>query len=415
MEHGEKQHNYTRRRCSGGSYRRRAIQRRPMKSIPFYSRHNQVYPVLRQGRAAVEKHFSDRDGWRRERELYAVLSGSIPVPEVLGEEPGLLVLEYENHPTLLAELERQKRDGFDAAPWQGLASWLRQCHGLCGQLPTDGNLSNFLWNSGADQIIGLDLEGYGPDSLNRCGARLAAAVLTCAPEDTGLRRQIAGVLGAELSVPDDLLNEVRRGLAACRRGAGKALSGVVLAGGRSRRMGESKAGLVLAGRTLLQRQVDKLRALDIEDVMLSGADCTALPGTRTVPDEYRGQGPLGGLHACLRAARNDTCLVVSVDAPLIPHAALAHLCQAHSGGVTVLRHGGWEEPLMGVYDRAVSGRIAARLEAGERAVRGLKRTVRWQCFDYAGPEELLMNCNTPEEFAAAKGLVRAYAAAGLEL
>ena len=182
------------------------------------------------------------------------------------------------------------------------------------------------------------------------------------------------------------------------------LSGIVLAGGLSRRMGQNKAELRLNGKTFLELQIDKFRELGIEDVMLSGADCPALPGVRVIPDEYTGRGPLAGLHACLRAAVNPACLVLSVDVPLVPSNALAQLCRAHGGGVTVLRHGDWEEPLIGVYDRAVAADIAALLETGRGAVRALRQTVLWRCFDYPGPEELLINCNTPEDFAAAKKL-----------
>ena len=182
------------------------------------------------------------------------------------------------------------------------------------------------------------------------------------------------------------------------------LSGIVLAGGLSRRMGQNKAELRLNGKTFLEIQVEKFRVLGVEDIMLSGAGCPALPGARVIPDEYTGRGPLGGLHACLRAARNPSCLVVSVDVPLSPVSALAQLCRAHSGGVTVLRHGDLEEPLIGVYDRAVAEDIAALLDSGKGAVRTLKGTVGWSYFDYPGPEELLVNCNTPEDFAAAKRL-----------
>ena len=374
-----------------------------MNTVPFFSRRNQVYPVIWQGRATVEKHFADQSDWRREKELYALLAGKLPLPTVLRAEPGLLVLEYKNSPTLLSELERQEETGFDPAPWQGLAAWLRRCHGLCGQLPTEGNLRNFLWDGAKCHVIGLDLEGYRSDSLERCGARLMAALLSYDPAGTDIKQQAAGVLGLELGVADKLLSEARQALSAHRRGRQhKPLSGIVLAGGKSRRMGQDKAGLVLGGKTLLQRQVDKLRALGIEDIMLSGAGCPALPGVRVIPDELPGNGPLGGLHACLRCAKEDACLVLSVDAPLIPAAALAHLHQCHTGGVTVLRHGTIEEPLIGVYDRAVSNQIAALLNAGERSVRALKGAVRWQGFHYLGPEELLTNCNTPEEFAAAK-------------
>lgn len=193
------------------------------------------------------------------------------------------------------------------------------------------------------------------------------------------------------------------------------MSGIILAGGASRRMGQDKAGLRLMGKTLLQRQADKLHTLGIQDVMLSGADCPDLPGARVIPDESPGKGPLGGLHACLRSARNPSCLVVSVDTPLIPAATLAHLCRAHRAGVTVLRHAGQEEPLLGVYDRCVADSISALISAGKYSVRALQDTVCWNCFDYSGPEELLINCNTPEDFAAAKEIAEAYAFAGLPI
>ena len=182
------------------------------------------------------------------------------------------------------------------------------------------------------------------------------------------------------------------------------LSGIVLAGGLSRRMGQNKAELRLNGKTFLEIQVEKFRALGVVDVMLSGTGGPAWPGTRVIPDEYTGKGPLGGLHACLKAARNPVCRVLSVDVPLIPSATLAQLCRTHRGGITVLRHGDLEEPLIGVYDRVVAEDIAALLEAGRGAVRALRETVRWNSFDYLGPEELLINCNTPEDFTVAKNL-----------
>lgn len=388
-----------------------------MKRIPFYSKRNQVYPVLRQGRAAVEKRFVQLDDWRREYALYTELYGRLPVPRVLDCQPGVLVLEHRRELTLLDELERQERQGFDPAAWESLAAWLRQCYTLCGRLPEDGSLRNFLWSPSAGQVIGLDLECYyGSYPLERCGARVIAAILTYTPEHTDIKRQAAGTLSEKLCVSEALVREALRTLRA-RRGQKHAVSfsGIVLAGGRSRRMGRNKAELTLMGKTLLQRQVEKIQALGIRDIMLSGESCPALPGVRVIPDEYTGKGPLGGLHACLRAAQNSACLVVSVDTPLVPAAVLAHLCQAHGGGVTVLRCGGQEEPLLGVYDCRAAGAISALIEDGGYAVRGLREVVPWSDFDYLGPEDLLMNCNTPEEFEAVKSLAQSYASAQLPI
>ena len=385
-----------------------------MNRIPFYSRRNQVCPALWHGRGAVEKHFAEMDGWRREDRLYAALDGKLPLPKVFSRQPGLLVLEYRREHTLLDELERQEREGFDPAPWRALAAWLRQCHRLCGRLPEEGNLRNFLWEPSDSRVIGIDLECYGPDAPDRCGARHMAAILSYTPEFTRIKRRAAGVLAEELDVPESLAGDALRDLRGWRSGRRAVpLSGIILAGGASRRMGQNKAELRLMGKTLLQRQIEKMSALGIQDVMLSGADCPALPGVRVIPDEYPGKGPLGGLHACLRAARNPSCLVVSVDAPLIPAATLSHLRQSHRAGVTVLRHAGREEPLLGVYDRCAVEFISAQIGAGNYAVRALKDTLCWDCFNYLGPEELVMNCNTPEDFAAAKEIAEAYASAGL--
>ena len=90
--------------------------------------------------------------------------------------------------------------------------------------------------------------------------------------------------------------------------------------------------------------------------------------------------------------------------PLIPISALARLCRAHRGGITVLHHHEREEPLIGVYDRHVSDSISELIGAGRYAVQALKDLIPWTCFDYPGPEELLINCNTPEDFALAKRL-----------
>ncbi len=186
---------------------------------------------------------------------------------------------------------------------------------------------------------------------------------------------------------------------------GRPLSGIILAGGKSKRMGQNKANLLLHGRSLLQWQVDKMRTLGIRDILLSGKDCPTLPGTRVIPDLLPNRGPLGGLHACLSAANNSRCLVLSVDAPLVPVSVLEQLCTAQTEGVCVLRHSGGTEPLIGVYDSSISQAILPMIANGSDRVQSLKDYVPWYFWDYSGPQEAVMNCNTPEEFFQAKKLL----------
>ena len=181
------------------------------------------------------------------------------------------------------------------------------------------------------------------------------------------------------------------------------VSGVVLAGGRSRRMGTKKADLKLGGRTLAEIQVQKLRNLGIDDVMISGYD-GSVEGARTVADIYAGKGPLGGIHACLKAAEHPACLLISVDAPLVPEETLKALVEAHEGPATVLCLNGKIEPLMAVYDLAVAASAEEWIRNNDFAVRRIADTLRLKKLEYTGDPELLLNCNTPEEFEKAKSL-----------
>ena len=98
-------------------------------------------------------------------------------------------------------------------------------------------------------------------------------------------------------------------------------SAAVLAGGYSSRMGQDKAALPVGEGTMLEHMVRKLKDLGLEDIMISGSDQT-VDGARNVPDVYPHRGPLSGIHSCLREAKGDAVLFLSVDLPFFPAAAL---------------------------------------------------------------------------------------------
>ena len=218
------------------------------------------------------------------------------------------------------------------------------------------------------------------------------------------------VLAERLEVSELAVHMARAELQRFReKKAGRKFSGIVLAEGKSSRMGQNKAELRLQGKSLLEWQVEKLRAIGIHDILLSGANCQNLPGTRVVPDLYPDRGPLGGLHACLRAAENPQCVVVTVDTPLLPASILSKMCRAHECGVTALQHGEKLEPLIAVYDCSISEEIEPLIAQHSAPVRALRDRVDWSTFCYRGSEDLLLNCNTPEEFRAAEDYLAAEA------
>ena len=168
-------------------------------------------------------------------------------------------------------------------------------------------------------------------------------------------------------------------------------------------MGRDKAALRLGGKTLIEHQTEKLERIGIRDIMLSGWT-EKRPGTRTIPDIYPHCGPLSGLHTCLRTAVHPACLIVSVDLPLIPEGTLAALIAAHTGGITVLRHGERLEPLAAVYDCSLACKAEELVLSERRAVMRLMDGCPVRELLYTGDESLLINCNTPEDFERIEAL-----------
>ena len=174
-------------------------------------------------------------------------------------------------------------------------------------------------------------------------------------------------------------------------------SAAVLAGGRSTRMGADKAGLPFMGMTLAAYQAEKLKALGLADLMLSGWQ-QEIPGARCVSDELPARGPLGGIHACLGAAEHDAVLFLSVDVPLVPVETLRTLLDAHTGGITLLSVDGAPQPLIGVYDRSLRPAAEEILRSDYTAVRLLFEKSPPRLVEYTGDLWRMRNCNMPEDY-----------------
>ena len=180
-------------------------------------------------------------------------------------------------------------------------------------------------------------------------------------------------------------------------GTGASVSAVILAGGRSSRMGRSKAELPFGGGTFLSCQADKLRALGIRDIVVSGYPAPP-EGARCVGDVFPDRGPLGGIHAGLQAIAGDRAVVLAVDTPLVPGEFLRELIARHRGGVTLASLRGRAEPLIGVYDKALVSSCERILRGEDTSIRRLLETAECSLVEFPGDPRLLTNCNSPEEY-----------------
>lgn len=175
---------------------------------------------------------------------------------------------------------------------------------------------------------------------------------------------------------------------------------VILAGGKSRRMGLDKAGLLLGGKTFLENVISKGTNAGFGEIIVSGAG--EHPNTAiNVADEFVDSGPLGGIHACLKRASRQHCFVVGVDMPKINFTRLTALAEFHVASgrrVTVVRKDGMLEPLVGVYDRVLHEYISEDLKNGQLKVARLIKRAPYNLYDFDDCDGMLDNINTLEDY-----------------
>ena len=200
-------------------------------------------------------------------------------------------------------------------------------------------------------------------------------------------------------------------------------AGIVLAGGRSTRMGTPKAALEWHGITLLRRTVGIVARVVDGPVLVVHAPNQELPelpeSVLLVADPVEGRGPLQGIGAGLTAVadRAEVAFVCSTDLPFLHPAFVRRVLTAFEPNVDVVLPDarGYRQPLAAAYRTALASRIAALLDAGRRKPAMLFDECVVRELDdaalladprlaVADPElESVVNVNTPEEYRAARG------------
>lgn len=180
---------------------------------------------------------------------------------------------------------------------------------------------------------------------------------------------------------------------------------LVLAGGRSSRMGRDKALLDWGGETLLERAVGFWqRSGRVDGVLVAEGipgRCSPLPpGARAVPDRVPGRGPMEGLVSALLASGAELLYVSAVDMPNLTEQAIL---PPPEHDAAVYRRLGRSEPLFGVYRRSVLSAAEALLEQGRGRMTDLLEAVETDYY-YTPPclETVLQNLNTPADMLAAR-------------
>lgn len=191
------------------------------------------------------------------------------------------------------------------------------------------------------------------------------------------------------------------------------IAGVVLAGGRSMRMGRDKAGVMLGGRPLLAHALAILRPqVDVLAVNAGSTSPAGLDrGVRLVPDQRTDfPGPLAGIETALafgRSAGASLVATIPIDAPFLPGDVVARLAAGlrpfDLAAVSETAEG--LHPIVALWRPEALAAVSAALDDDVRAVRGLLARLPHAVvrFEDSGA---FANVNTPEELERAEETFR---------
>jgi FdhD protein len=189
------------------------------------------------------------------------------------------------------------------------------------------------------------------------------------------------------------------------------ISGVILAGGESRRMGSDKSLLPIHGARFIDHVYARMASLFDEVIIVTNSPelYPEIP-CRKIPDIYLGQGALAGIHSGLKQAKNEQVFVVGCDMPFIAGEVVKKICShaAEADLVLPLSSSG-HEPLHALYGKTCLPAMEQVLDAGKQRICLFFDQVRvmeipsHEMLPLDLAERSFQNINTPEDYFRLRG------------
>ncbi|PKQ62249.1 hypothetical protein BZG02_13100 [Labilibaculum filiforme] len=184
----------------------------------------------------------------------------------------------------------------------------------------------------------------------------------------------------------------------------KKVTGIILSGGKSSRMGREKGLVEYQGKALIEYSIDALRTVCDELIISSGNDCYSYLGIPIVNDEVENCGPIGGIYTCMKAVPSDIYLVVSCDVPNITSHLFSNLLSVldQNEAVIPIDANNKFQPLVACYSSTCLPVFESELKEGR--LKMMKLLEKLKVLYHKIPPEvdsngsnLFFNANTPDD------------------
>lgn len=188
------------------------------------------------------------------------------------------------------------------------------------------------------------------------------------------------------------------------------LTGIVLAGGKSRRLGTDKAQVTVGGRSIINRVMDALEGF-CDEVLIAANDPAPyeILGLRIVPDEEPGGGSVMGVYSALKVAANRFAFVVACDMPFLSRPFIEFMAgMDRDYDVLAPYVSGHIEPLHAIYSQACIPAMEKLIAGGDKKIINFYDDIKLvliqeERVNRFSPDGLVfMNVNTPEDLEKAR-------------
>lgn len=175
----------------------------------------------------------------------------------------------------------------------------------------------------------------------------------------------------------------------------KKISAAILAGGSGKRLNDLvKSKIVIDGKQIISRIIDTLGDIFDEILIITNtpAEFNEFSYCKIFGDQLLNKGPLGGIHAALKNAGNESIFIVAGDMPFLRKEIIAKQMDFFKNidcDILIPKIGKFIEPLHGIYRKTISLKLEAFLETEENyAIHEFFKIVNTKYLDFEGTEDL---------------------------
>lgn len=180
----------------------------------------------------------------------------------------------------------------------------------------------------------------------------------------------------------------------------KNITGIILAGGKSQRMGTDKGLIQLKNKPFISHIIEALNPLVSKTIIVSNSIKYDAFGLKRIEDDIKNAGPLAGIYSGLKASKTNYNLVLSCDVPLINTTILKVLINSieeNTDGIQI-KSAGQNMPLIALYKKQCEPIFLKLLLDGERRLKFAIKACRITTIVLDKElEKHTTNINTPEQ------------------